>query len=141
MIARRTDWLARMNDALAAAENRAFDWNGWDCIHFTADVVLAMTDVDILDGWRGEYATEAEAWALLAARDGSFRAALKRVVGAGAVHVSKARRGDIVLLRGGKSVGVAVGRGRAAFVSDDGAGLVYRQMSDCGFVFPIGWPE
>lgn len=139
MIVRLSDWNARLNDALALARDREFSWGSNDCCHFVGDVVLAMTGVDPLVDYRGTYASEADAWAALNARDGSLRAACRRVFG-GAVKASFARRGDVVLLRGGMAIGICMGP-RSAFVSDDGAGLVWRPASDCTFAFPLGWPE
>lgn len=138
LIARLPGWVEAMNAAILAAETRPFDWNGWCCADFTADIVRAMTGVDALADYRGHFDDEASAWAALAARDGSLRAACTRIFG-NSRPAAFAQRGDVVLLRGGKGLGVCVGR-IAAFASDDGAGLVRRPLIDCSRSFTLGWP-
>ena len=139
MIVRRVDWQPRLAAFLDEARGRAFDWNGWDCCHFVGDAVLAMSDTDPLADYRGDYETEAGAWAALDARDGNLRAACKRVFGA-MRPAAFARRGDAVMLAGNLSIGICMG-GQAVFASPDGEGLTLVPMSDCRWCFPIGWPE
>ena len=139
LIARLPGWVEAMNAAIAAAETRPFDWQGWCCADFTADIVLAMTGVDALADYRGKFEDEASAWAALAARDGSLRAACSRIFG-NSRPAAFAQRGDVVLLRGGKGLGVCVGRA-AAFASDDGNGLVRLPMTRCSRSFALGWPD
>lgn len=137
MIVRAADWEAAMNGALVDAEALPFAWGRWDCVHFVASVVEAMTGADPLADYRGAYASEAEAWTLLAERDGNLRAACKRVFG-GMIKPGFARRGDVVMLRGGMAIGICIGA-NAVFASDDGAGLVVRPMADIAWAFPVGW--
>ncbi len=137
MIVRRADWEQALNQALEQHAATPFAWGSWDCVHFVAAVVEAMTGADPLADYRGAYASEAEAWALLSERDGNLRQACRRAFG-GMIRPAFARRGDVVLMRGGMAAGVCVGA-RAAFVSDDGAGLVYLPMADMAWAFPVGW--
>jgi hypothetical protein len=134
---RRDDWESALGEALVAAEAVPFAWGTWDCVHFVASVVEAMTGTDPLTEYRGAYADEAGAWAVLAERDGNLRQACRRVFG-GMTRPCFARRGDVVMLRGGMSIGICLGR-VAVFASEDGAGLVARPMSDCSWAFPVGW--
>lgn len=137
MIVRRPDWEAALGQALEAASDKPFAWGAWDCVHFVAEAVQAMTGADPLADYRGGYATEAEAWAALSERDGNLRQACKRVFG-GMIRPAFARRGDVVMMRGGMAVGVCIGA-QAAFVSDDGNELVLRPMTDMAWAFPVGW--
>ncbi len=57
---------ARLSRVSACARARAaFVWGKSDCALFAADGILAVTGVDIADDFRGKYATEAEAMALI----------------------------------------------------------------------------
>ncbi|WP_426163117.1 DUF6950 family protein [Sandarakinorhabdus sp. DWP1-3-1] len=137
-IDRLPDWTLRMNQALDAAASRPFVWASWDCCHFVADVVEAMTGQDPLVEYRETYADEATAWQVLNDRDGNLRAACRRIFG-NCITAPFAKRGDVVLRRGGMAIGICVGS-VAAFTSDTGAGLVFVPMSDCAYAFPLGWP-
>lgn len=139
MIVRRVDWEEGLSQALTEARDKPFAWGTWDCVHFVSDAVLAMTDIDPLADYRGAYSTEAEAWAVLSERDGNLRQACRRAFG-GMIRPAFARRGDVVMLRGGMAVGICIGK-VAAFVSDDGDGLVMRRMDEMAWAFPIGWGD
>lgn len=134
---RKPDWESAMGAALELAGGQSFAWGSADCVHFVAGVVEAMTGADPLIDYRGTYASEDEAWAALSARDGNLRQACRRVFG-GMIRPAFARRGDVVMQRGGMAVGICLGR-VAAFISDDGAGLVLLPMKDMAWAFPIGW--
>ncbi len=54
---RRPDWEQRLHDHLAHCADRAFAWGEHDCALFSADAVLAMTDVDLAAAYRGRYRT------------------------------------------------------------------------------------
>lgn len=136
MIARRADWAERMTAKLDEIRERPFEWAAWDCCHFVAALVEAMTGTDPLADYRGSYASEAEAWAAVTARDGNLRAACKRVFGA-TIKPAFARRGDVVMLRGGMAIGICAGT-HAAFVGDDG--IAWKPMAECSWAFPLGWP-
>lgn len=137
MIIRRDDWELAMAEAFDRAADRPFSWGSWDCVHFVSDVVEAMTGVDPMADYRGAYADEAEAWAVLSQRDGNLRGACRRAFGR-EIRPSFARRGDVVMPRGGLAVGVCIGA-EAAFVSPDGEGLVVLPMREMARAFPIGW--
>lgn len=137
VLIRKPDWVAAMNGALVDAEARPFAWGRWDCVHFVASVVEAMTGTDPLAEYRGTYASEGEAWDALAARDGNLRQACRRVFG-GMIRPAFARRGDVVMMRGGMTIGICNGA-MAVFASDDGAGLVQKPMADMAWAFPVGW--
>lgn len=121
---RRPDWPDRYAAALEAARSAEFS-DRYYCAVFAADVVLAMTDSDALEGLRG--LTQREARRAMARAGESIRARLERLFGPH-VHPSAARRGDVVLRRGeGLMIGICVGAA-AAFLSD--RGVDYHPLSE-----------
>lgn len=67
---RLKDWPSRLQALMAQAQLRPFTWGSHDCCLWAADAVLACTGVDMAVPWRGTYATETEAAALLDALGG-----------------------------------------------------------------------
>ena len=114
-----------MGEALDAAASKPFNWATWNCCHFVDAIVLAMTGTAPLGDYAGAFTDEATAWEVLSKRDGNLRAACRRVFG-GMTPAHFAKRGDVVLARGGMAIGICVGA-KAAFASDDGAGLSLAQ--------------
>ncbi len=63
---RQKHWATRAyHEFLRVRARAAFVWGKSDCALFAADGILAVTGVDIADDFRGKYATEAEAMALI----------------------------------------------------------------------------
>lgn len=100
-IARRPDWLPRLEAALARARFRPFRWGVQDCCLFPADCVRAMTGVDLARGWRGRYRSLRGALRLLA-ECGGVEGLAERCAAPygipGWPAAAQARRGDVVLL-------------------------------------------
>lgn len=107
---RKTGWSELLYDAIAVAGQREFSWGTHDCCLFAADVLLATTGTDFAAPVRG-YTTREEAEAIIA-RYGGMEAMITSLVGSDPVHVSRARRGDLVLanLENGPTAGICIGR-------------------------------
>lgn len=59
-------WATRsFHEFLVARASEPFAWGKNDCALFVADGIVALTGVDIAAEFRGQYATEAEAFALI----------------------------------------------------------------------------
>lgn len=96
---RLPDWPERLAAFIEARRDQPFDWAVNDCCALAADAVLAMTGRDFLADYRGRYATEEQAAALMG--EGGLPAFLPRVMAAfGAVPVlpAEAQRGDVALI-------------------------------------------
>lgn len=132
---RKPDWEARLTAYLEPLRTREFAWGRHDCCTFTAGAVEAMTGVDPMPEFRGQYRSVA----------GSSRAL--RQIGGGdlprtldtkfrQVPASLAQRGDIVMHDGllGICLGpviVAVGR------EDQREGLVLFARAE--WIEPRAW--
>jgi len=112
---RSSTWEADLGDYLSSVRGKPFEWGSHDCCTFISGAIEAMTGIDPMVEFRGEYDS-----ALSSAK------ALKRI-GAGSltetldtkfreIPVGRAQRGDIVLFD--DSVGVVAGAW-AWFVSDE----------------------
>ena len=63
---RTTHWATReLHKFLEARRDAPFAWGTNDCCLFPADAILSFTGTDIAADFRGKYATEAEAFALI----------------------------------------------------------------------------
>lgn len=124
MIARREDWPSRLAAALDAARDKPFRWGEFDCGLFAGDCVLAMTDVDPVAAYRGQYDDEDGARAtMLALTGGGLRAVWTAALGPALNNTRFAKRGDVVLvdIGGVEATGIVAGS-RVACLSE--AGLV-----------------
>lgn len=134
MFVRKPDWLDRLNAVLEEAVTRPHDWQANDCCRVAARAIVAMTGDDPMPGF--DYATEDEAWAQIGAY-GGLRRYLDKTFG-GWKRPAFARRGDLMLARGGKAVGICVGA-KVAIMSE--AGFGYLPLRDFVACYPLGWPE
>lgn len=127
---RLDDWPARLDEAVAIGNMRAFEWGKHDCLMFAADCVRAMTGVDLMAEWRGSYDSHDAAYANL---DKGYRGSLAYAVSSKLErHASPffAQRGDVVLhdnTAGVLGLGVCLGRMFAA--PAEVKGLVYFPLS------------
>lgn len=121
------DWPRRLAAAIEAARTRPFTWGRHDCALWAADWVLACTGEDLAAGFRGRYATRAQAVALLGAR-GGLEAVVTSALGAPLATPRLARRGDVVSVTTdeGPALGVCDGP-RAWFVGPHG--LIAKPMA------------
>lgn len=96
---RKPDWETRLAAYLDPLRLRPFDWGRHDCCTFTAGAVQAMTDVDPMPEFRGQYSTAiGSARALVRLGRGTLAATLDEKFEA--VPASLAQRGDIVMSNG-----------------------------------------
>jgi len=110
-IQRSSTWLTKELDAfLRENANAKFVWGTLDCSLFAANAIQAMTGVDIADDFRGKYADEASAFALIKTVTGGTT-----VADAAAHCASKhgltewkyplqAQRGDLVVVQNGTNL-------------------------------------
>jgi len=99
-VARKDDWLPRLEQAIARARELPFVWGSHDCCLFPCDVVRAMTGVDPARGLRGHYRSFRRAMVVLHGFGGMEALAEKIAARYGIPEVAPglARRGDVVLL-------------------------------------------
>lgn len=97
------DWESRLNGWIDRAQNTPFVWGRFDCCLAMADAVLAMTGIDIAQGWRGRCTDMESAVRLVCRETGetSFIAAIDAIlVRAGLRCLTSpafACRGDVVM--------------------------------------------
>lgn len=110
---RLQDWPERLAELVEARRHAPFRWGRHDCVLWAADAVLACTGQDPAAAWRGRYATEAEADAIIGAAGGLAELVTKAQAdrGAGECPVEQAQRGDTALVAYGNSLmmGVVLG--------------------------------
>lgn len=121
---RRENWPKLLQDEVAAASSRPFEWGRHDCLQFAARCVAAITGEDHAARF-GEYADERGAVRLLA-QHGGVAGILAAELG-DSVPPLLARRGDVVLAQidGRATAGICLGA-VCAFAGD---GVVYRPLA------------
>lgn len=95
-LVRRHDWRSRLSAVIEEALQRPFEWGHHDCALFAADAVLAMTDRDLAEGLRGEYANDRQALKLLTCRDFDPEDHARALLPA--IHPALAQVGDVAIL-------------------------------------------
>lgn len=114
---RKPDWAARLNKYIAKVQNKKFRMGKWDCVHFGAGAVKAMTGVDLMKEFRGQYSSEETAKdALERLGRKTLYQTIRHKLG-NTIPASKAKRGDIAY--SGGRVGVIIGR-YALFLTEEG---------------------
>ena len=128
---RHEDWAERLADYLAEAARWSFKQGLYDCGHFAAGAVEAMTGVDHLAPYKGRYES-VRGYLRLLKDDGydSVGAFCTAALGE-PISVLLAQRGDVVMTEqdGLEALGVCNGQ-NAVFLSRMG-GLVELPMADC----------
>lgn len=117
-LARHRDWEPRLNDWIARAQTREFQWGRFDCLMFAAGAVRAATGFDPARGHRGKYRSAASAARYLRSIGHADAAAMLSSLFA-EIPCAMARRGDMVSADG--NTGVCIGRD-ALFVTIEGSG-------------------
>lgn len=107
---RRPDWRGRLSAVVEAALQRPFEWGVHDCALFAGEAVLAMTDVDLAEGWRGRYRTQLGALRVLKRAGHPDHVALAAAL-LPEIHPARASVGDIAAVRVGDNlvIGVVIG--------------------------------
>lgn len=119
---RSDDWPEQLAAFVEGRRKTPFAWGSQDCIAFAADAVALLTGVDILAEYRGAYATEEEAEAILEA-EGGLDGLLKRLgllFGMAECAPARAKRGDLVLVHVGNQAMAGVVTGNAVAVTGAG---------------------
>lgn len=114
------DWADKLTALFERRQGIPFAWGGNDCVSFACDAVEAITGRDPLGGYRGRYASEAEALEHLAGLDSGFIGQMKALFRP-LPHVALRRlwRGDVALIRQGKTVSVGVFNGGQFWAPSD----------------------
>lgn len=113
-------WPERLAEFFAARQSVPFEWGAQDCVSLASDAALAITGRDPLHRWRGRYASEAEADAIVGeAGLLPFVATLMVDFGAPECPVHLAQRGDWAMVTVGNQLVTGVVTG--AFVAAPGA--------------------
>jgi hypothetical protein len=113
---RREDWPERLLAYVEAQRDKPFAWGENDCALFTADGILAMTDVDLAAEVRGRYTTAIGAFKILRTSGvEDLTEWLTRALGE-PILPALARRGDVVMSEGvtGPVLGLVLGQQAAA---------------------------
>ena len=103
-LTRLPGWQSALDRFLAAQRETRFQYGVWDCCLFACDAIEVMTGVDVAAQFRGRYQSRTQALRAIRGYSGeaSVRAVAERVTEAYAmpqVHILRARRGDVVLIR------------------------------------------
>lgn len=112
-------WEGRLETYLKGAAHKKFEWGAHDCVLFTMDWFLSLTNVDIIPDIRGKYSTEEEALALIESFGGLIQATSARIPTRPAGFE---KRGDLALCEvdGKETMGIVASRGFIFFVLDRG---------------------
>lgn len=125
------DWPTRLADAIAGRQDMPFAEGKHDCCLAAADVIEAMTGVDLMADFRGRYRSAAGAHRLLVSEGkGTLLKTLISLVPAhGGKKIPKAfaSKGDLVMTKKavhdecmGQACGICVGQARAVFPGEVG---------------------
>lgn len=133
---RFVDWDNRLNQYLAEATKKEFDYAEHNCAHFAAGAVEAMTGEDPMEEFRGKFTNEKEAReALKTYGGGSLFSTLRRKFG-NPVNGAHAKRGDLAYHD--KSLGVVSGNGKhAIFFGENGFVLIRLRYLQKAFHVPF----
>lgn len=123
---RITGWQNELNRYITEVQDRyrlvGYIPGEFDCCTFAADWILRLTGEDPLADYRDQYKTEAEAFELVAAREGSLKEALIARFG-DPIHPSHALRGDLAFIESMTMCGIVFtvgGKSRVLFIGEGG---------------------
>lgn len=141
VLTRLEGWPQLLDAAIERARSRAFAYGDFDCLLFPAEVVLAITGTDFASQYRGKYHDEAGADQILDEYGGSIEQLVTAYLGE-PVHVSAARRGDVVVAtlatrEGGDRdcAGICIGH---YFVFPTAAGLRFNRRASIRLAWQVG---
>lgn len=130
MLQRRVDWPERLNEKIEELKNRPFVWGTLDCCIFTADIIQAMTDVDVFAEFRGKYTDLDGAHDQIKATGKNLGFAVSKTLkkyGCVQKPVNRAGRGDLVLTTD-NALGIVSPDGRLILALTQ-SGLAYYPLS------------
>jgi hypothetical protein len=129
-------WEKVLAAQLKAARSKSFEWGVFDCCLFAADVVQALTGVDLMSEFRGKYDTELSAYRLIRTSGGDdlYAAVSKQTTAQGMTEINPrtAQRGDLVLVNSAdrQAMGVVGLDGRFAVCAAMPSGVTLVAMPD-----------
>lgn len=97
MVKRYEDWPLRLSNFLIEHRNLPFSYGTNDCLQFVGKAVFALTGADVLTKY-GCYSTKEEA-DIIIKENGGIRRMIKDNLGNSGLHIMKAKRGDVCLVR------------------------------------------
>lgn len=121
---RKEGWEVKLDSALQKAAHEPFVMGETDCFASTSDIVLQMTDTDIMKKWRGKYQSFLQAARVIKREDYSGVTDWLDTITDTRIKPSKAQRGDIVarhIDRVMPSLGICAGNQALLFTHDEGA--------------------
>ena len=109
MIERNQDWVEQLNKLLEGARHRQFERGEHDCTTFVCDAIFVMCGVDLAAEIRGTYHNKKTAFETVRAEGCKDLIALATTrLGKPLKKVTMAGRGDIVAVKYGDELGLAV---------------------------------
>jgi hypothetical protein len=136
ILVRLPDWDQRLVAFTRSVLRRPFEWGGHDCALFAADAVAAMTGFDLAADYRGQYASEEEAWEFLASL-GYFDLEALAAARLPRRSIAEARRGDVALAAGEFGDFLAICDGET-MVGPSARGVSHTPMTSAKAAFGVG---
>jgi len=140
---RFNDWPERLQEVVAEAQDKRFEWGSHDCALFAMNVVFALTGEDLAISFRGKYRTaRGAAGQMIRFAGGGVEEMADKMAEMHDIKetpVAFARRGDVVLIdieSVGPALGIVLGQD-ATFVSL-ASGLTRRPLLECRRAWRIG---
>ena len=112
------DWPERLAELVEQRRDTPFAWGSHDCCLWAADAVQTITGHDTAAAWRGRYASEAEAEALMAGAAGLYGLVAQALEAQGIPQCppALAQRGDQALVEHGNTLAMGVVLGEVVAV-------------------------
>ena len=126
---RKEGWELKLDSALQDVVSKPYILGETDCFAGTSDVILEMTDKDILERWRGKYQSFMQAARMIRGEDYVGVTDWLDQVTQGRIEPKLAQRGDIVARHIGRvvpSLGICAGKDALLFIH--GLGATYKPM-------------
>lgn len=130
---KKENWKKELIKYLEKCHRKEFSYGLIDCCTFTADAVKAMTGVDFMEEFRGQYKTKQEALsALKNIGSGTLLKTMKDKLGA---FVNRGKFGDVAFMWGkdGPTLGICLGAESIFIGEDNGGALVKVPNSELRF--------
>ncbi len=132
VIKRVEGWEHILADELWKARSLRFEWGVCDCVIWSANVVLAMTGVDLMADIRGAYHSQLSAYRIIKEKEGTLEACVSARLAK--LPLQLARRGDII--RWEHSLGICAGE--KAFFLTESQGIQPVPLIRCESAWKVG---